>query len=239
MDTKTRMILERPFESTLLKQRQGPGGQVFTYVEIGAYLRRLNEAFNADWSFEVTKREQHDDQLLVEVRLTAGGVVKTGLGGASVTRRRDNGKLVSLADDYKKCEADALKRACRLLGIGAHLYDDDVAELDNHESEVIATHDAASARRVQEQGRASSTQALEQTRATRARLSSKQLAAIWSLAQQRNLERSAFRARVRDRYGVQPEFLSRTQASELITLLSSNGNGSAETHAMHAPGEEA
>ena len=43
---------------------------------------------------------------------------KTGLGGTTLTRRRSDDSPLCLADDYKKAEADGLKRACRLLGIG-------------------------------------------------------------------------------------------------------------------------
>jgi hypothetical protein len=63
----------------------------------------------------------------------------------------------------------------------------------------------------------------------RNRLSSKQLAAIWSIARKLGNEQSAFRSRVKAQYGCQLEFLSRQQASELITVLNDqlNGNGHA------------
>ena len=62
----------------------------------------------------------------------------------------------------------------------------------------------------------------------RNRLSSKQLAAIWSIARKLGVEQAGFRAQMKARFGVQLEFLSRSQASELITNLNAqlNGNGS-------------
>lgn len=62
----------------------------------------------------------------------------------------------------------------------------------------------------------------------RNRLSSKQLAAIWSIARKIGVEQAGFRAQVKARFGVQLEFLSRSQASELITNLNAqlNSNGS-------------
>jgi hypothetical protein len=68
----------------------------------------------------------------------------------------------------------------------------------------------------------------------RNRLSSKQLAAVWSIARKLGFEQQTFRGQVKSRYGAQLEFLSRQQASELITALNAqlNGNGSrpAEHH---------
>lgn len=62
----------------------------------------------------------------------------------------------------------------------------------------------------------------------RNRLSSKQLAAIWSIARKLGVEQSDFRSKVKVKFGVQLEFLSRNQASDLITTLNTqlNGNGS-------------
>ena len=82
MDDETRKILGRHFPAEVLKQRKGPGGIVLSYIEVQHYIDRLNEAFAGAWSFEITHREQVDDQLLVEGRLSAEGVVKTGLGGS-------------------------------------------------------------------------------------------------------------------------------------------------------------
>ena len=232
-----RKILERPFPQELFKQRQGPGGKTFTYVEIQHYVDRLNLAFDGAWSFEVTRREQVDDQLLVEGRLTAAGVVKTGLGGATVTRRRDDGNMVGLADDYKKAEADALKRCCRLLGIGGHLYASDGDE---------ETEPAPPARTTPQRP-ATITPARTTTTATpsasaaptrdvpeRNRLTSKQLNATLAIVRSRNLDEKTFRDQVRSRYGKQLEYLTRAQASEVIGTLTGNGNGH-----DRQPGEDA
>lgn len=61
----------------------------------------------------------------------------------------------------------------------------------------------------------------------RNRLSSKQLAAIWSMARKLGAEQAGFRAKVKGQYGCQLEFLSRTQASELITALNTQLNSAA------------
>jgi hypothetical protein len=69
---------------------------------------------------------------------------------------------------------------------------------------------------------------VEPERSERNRLTSKQLAALWTLAKKLDVERVAFRNRVRERFGVTPEFLSREAASSLISELSGKlGNGHA------------
>lgn len=62
----------------------------------------------------------------------------------------------------------------------------------------------------------------------RNRLTSKQLSAIWSLSRKAGYQQSDFRARVKEHFGVMPEFLDRAAASKLIDQLSkSNSNGHA------------
>jgi hypothetical protein len=75
--------------------------------------------------------------------------------------------------------------------------------------------------------------------AERNRLSSKQLAAIWSIARKLGVEQSAFRTKVKSHYGCQLEFLNRQQASEVITSLNAqlNGNGSGSHANEHGASE--
>lgn len=66
MEKNIRQVLERPFEQELIRTREGPGGMQLTYVEVQAYIDRLNEAFDGAWSFELISREQVEDQVIVE-----------------------------------------------------------------------------------------------------------------------------------------------------------------------------
>ena len=54
--------------------------------------------------------------------LKAGNVVKTQFGSSQITRARESGEIISLADDLKAAATDALKKAATLLGVGLHLY---------------------------------------------------------------------------------------------------------------------
>ena len=87
MDAKIKDILNRPFERALIKERIARDGAVLSYVEIGHYLARLHEAFE-DWDYEITETRLLDHEVIVQVRLTAAGVVKMGMGGASITTGR-------------------------------------------------------------------------------------------------------------------------------------------------------
>lgn len=221
MDDETRAILERPFPAESLKKRQGPSGIVLTYAEIQIYVDRLNEAFRGIWSWEVLRREQVEDQLIVEGRLTAGGVTKTGMGGAAITRRRDGGGMVSLADDAKTAEADAIKRACRLLGIGRELYCAD----DSTDRPAVAVKTAAPQRMPAKAARPAPARQETQGAAPEkdvpapaaGRVTTAQLAKLRELIIEAGENWVEYRAAVRERHGINVEYADRALASTLIS----------------------
>jgi len=220
-------ILKRPFAQELIRHRQGHDGKQLDYVPVQHYVDRLHEAFDHDWSFELTRREIIGDQILVEVKLTAAGLIKTGIGGAAITRGEDNKTVLSLADDIKVAEADAMKRACRLLGIGSELYateqDDDGGVISGPPRSVPAQH------------RAGPHSLPPSPLPPRERLTSAQLNAIKAIARKQNLDPANVRRQIKKDYGVEVEYLTKRQASEVITGLDnnrpSNGNGNGSHHA--------
>jgi hypothetical protein len=200
MDEKVRKILARPFAVDAVKTRVGPGGVTLSYVELQNYVDRLNEAFDGTWSFENIRHDIVEDQIVVEIRLTAGDIVKTGVGGAQVTRRRDNGKALCIADDIKKAEADGLKRAARLLGVGAALYGGEVAEGGDEEPAREQEHDLAAD-------------------GGDGRVTASQLGKMRELVHELGGDWPAFRAHVRAAHGVNVEYASRRLGSTLIEDL--------------------
>ncbi len=73
---------------------------------------------------------------------------------------------------------------------------------------------------------------------SRNRLTSKQLAAIWAIGRKLGYEQGALRQHVKTTFGVQPEFLTRDQASQAIGAMSTKaGNGHADEH-VREPGQE-
>ena len=216
-----RTILEQPFPKELLKTRKGTFGKPFTYVEGADYIRRLNDAFESEWSFDVIEHQTLDSEVVVLGKLVASGITKMAFGGSKVTINRE-GEVVSIADDLKAAATDALKKASSLLGVGLHLYSEptDITSGTNGRS-------PASSRRGNGNGNSQSKPASSNGNNKPAgsngngqdRLTQKQLSCVWGMA--RSLGRSVedVRKHTVDTYGMQPEQMSKTDASSLITEL--------------------
>lgn len=198
MDENIKAKLTQPFDRALIKERTGPGGRTLSYVAIGEYIARLNDAFDYRWDYEITDVRILDEEVIVQMRITApGGMVKAALGGAAITKRRDNGKPVSIAHDLMAAEATALKRAARLFGVGAALYSDEDVEPDQPAAPV------------------------ESRSGQSPRITSAQLGKLRSLVS----DWGGYRAEVRQRHGVNVEFATRGLASQLIDELVRRNNG--------------
>jgi len=122
-----RELLENPFPKEQIKQRIGTYGTVLDYVEGHTVIQRLNEAFDAKWSFEILRCKilEKEDEVVVLGRLSAEGVVKCQFGSSRITRAKDSGEIISLADDLKAAATDSLKKCATMLGVGLHLYNGD------------------------------------------------------------------------------------------------------------------
>jgi len=122
-----RELLEKPFDKNQIKQREGNFGKMLDYIKGHSVIQRLNDAFDADWSFAVLKHEvlKETDEVIVLGELSAGAIIKTQFGASRITRGRETGDIISLSDDLKAAATDALKKCATLLGIGLHLYNGD------------------------------------------------------------------------------------------------------------------
>lgn len=109
-------ILNRPFEESIIKKKKGKDGDELSYVEASHYIKRLNEAFDGDWSFEIVDMKRMRNEVIVLGKLVAGGIVKMQYGSAPISGS-------SIGDDVKAAGTDALKKCASLLGIGLHLYE--------------------------------------------------------------------------------------------------------------------
>ena len=219
-------ILKRPFPKELHKHREGRDGKKLDYVEVQNYVDRLNEAFAYEWSFELTGREINGEQIVVEVKLSAAGLIKTGLGGATITRSERDKTVIALADDFKMAEADALKRACRLLGVGSELYateqDDGTGAISGPPPSIATQH------------RAGPHSLPPSPQPPRERLTSAQLNGIKDRAKKQGLDPTGVRNHIKSVYGVEMEYLTKRQASDVITGLDANrpSNGKSAQHAQ-------
>lgn len=111
-----RELLETPFDRQQIKQREGAFGNVLDYVEGHVIIQRLNDAFDAAWSFDVLSHEVHEDrdEVIVLGKLTAGSITKSQFGTSRITRARETGNIVSLGQDLKAAATDA----SRLMRVG-------------------------------------------------------------------------------------------------------------------------
>lgn len=117
MDKKIIDKLEREFEKKDIKKRPGPGGMKLSYIEGSKVIRRLNEAFDHEWTFRVTQTQVVSNHAIVTVAISKDGNTKEGIGGKKIGADVENA--------FKAATTDALKVAARLFGIGLHLYEDE------------------------------------------------------------------------------------------------------------------
>jgi hypothetical protein len=108
-----RELLEVPFPPEQIRQRKGNFGNVLDYVEAHAVIQRLNDALDSVWSFEVLEHHvmKELNEVLVLGRLSTNGISKSQFGSSAITRTKEGGEIISLADDLKAAATDSLKSA--------------------------------------------------------------------------------------------------------------------------------
>ena len=203
-----RELLEKPFSHDQIKQRDGNFGKKLDYIEGHSVIQRLNDAFEAEWSFSILKHEilEATDEVVVLGELKAGDVIKTQFGSSRITRARETGEMVSLADDFKAAGTDALKKCATLLGVGLFLYNGDKPGRQNNSERPKGN----SGFRNENGGNGNGG----------GRLSGKQYKYILSLAtKDLAMSGSDLDALCLEMFGVVAQYLSKTDASALIGHL--------------------
>lgn len=124
--TKTKQIILEKTPEQYIKKRQGRGGTILNYVETGYVIKKLNEAFNYMWSFEVIEQVIGQTQVYVKGKLTAHlspevNITKVQYGGKDIARWKD-GKPIDIGDDLKAASSDALKKCASLFGIAEDVF---------------------------------------------------------------------------------------------------------------------
>ena len=147
---------------------------------------------------------------------------------------------MSEADARKGAYTNAFKKAAAFFGVGRQAYegslDDDNLPVERGDGVSVSTlpttsplsrPQAAPVAQIQpptQPGRQEPNQ--PRSGPQRTRLTSKQLSAIWALGRKLGHEQQALRQFVKGKFGSQPEFLSREQASQIIGAMSEQaGNG--------------
>src|SRR5438128_715302 len=117
-----RELLEKPFSPDQIKQRKGLDGDVLDYIEGAAVIQRLNDVFNAEWTFEILDHHIYEREVVVLGKLTTQGIAKCQFGKSKITRTKETKTEVSIGDDLKAAATDAIKKCATLFGVALHLY---------------------------------------------------------------------------------------------------------------------
>jgi hypothetical protein len=114
-------LLEKPFPEEEVKQRNTDYGKILDYLEAPSVIKRLNQAFTGEWSFQITDHKILDQEVVVLGSLRCGYITKQQFGTSKIHR---NGKPEehSLGDDLKAAASDALKKCATMFGVGLYLY---------------------------------------------------------------------------------------------------------------------
>ena len=207
-----REILEKPFNPDQIKQREGNFGKMLDYIEGHAVIQRLNDAFDSNWSFEIVKHKilTDTDEVIVLGKLIAGDIVKTQFGSSRITRARESGEMISLADDLKAAATDALKKAATLLGVGLHLYSGD-KPVNQNLNRPSTTHN-----RPGNSGNGGNGSNNRQGNNGNGRISAKQHKFILDLMKEAGMTKSQLNQHCTETYGSVLDYINKSDASSLI-----------------------
>jgi len=95
------------------------------YIELPQVLRRLQEVYGMDYSIGFSPPTFYENAVAVRAVVVAGDTRVEGYGTATIR----NGDVETA---IKSAETDAVKRACRYLGIGAFLYEKGLTETNGN-----------------------------------------------------------------------------------------------------------
>src|SRR5438093_13670798 len=210
-----RELLEKPFSPDQIKQREGLYGDVLDYIAGAAVIQRLNEAFNAEWAFDILDHHIYEKEVVVLGKLTAQGIAKCQFGKSKITRTKETKAEVSIGDDLKAATTDAIKKCATLFGVALHLYFENGAADEKSSGTTGPHNDSPSA--------ASRGNTKPKGESQNGRLTAKQLSAIFSLAKAKNWSNKDVRDFTQEMFGKMPDFLTKKEASAVIQHLQQGG----------------
>lgn len=222
-----RALLEKSFEPSQIKQRQGKFGHILDYVEGHVVTSRLNEAFESNWSFEIVKYRIIKDpgEVLVLGKLTAEGVTKMAFGSKEIDRNKDTKAIISLGDDLKAASTDALKKAASLLGVGLYLYSDqrpNGTPEGGHSEQQDKGKPADKGKPTEnEKSQPGPKNEPGPTRDNGGRLTNKQLAMIFAVGKSKGLQAKEIKDKALATFSKNLNFLTKGEASTFINALQS------------------
>ena len=216
-----RTLLEKPFEPSQIKQRQGNFGHILDYVEGHVVTSRLNDAFDGNWTFEIVKYRilKDTDEVLVLGKLTAEGVTKMAFGSKEIERSKDTKAIISLGDDLKAASTDALKKAASLLGVGLYLYSDQRPNGKPEEGRPETPGKGAPTGNEKNQPGPKNEPVASGDNG--GRLTNKQLAMIFAVGKSKGLQTKEIKDKALATFSKNLNFLTKAEASTFINALQS------------------
>ncbi len=218
-----RELLEQPFSPEQIKQRPGTFGNQLKYIEGHDVIKRLNNAFEGNWSFRIISHEIYEGEIVVLGELEAENVNKIQFGSSFITKAKDTGAVISLGDDFKAAATDALKKAASLFGVGLHLYSNDSGAASRNKgadsNNKYSGTNHTSTNRQSTTHHDSTPDSTIPSGNTNGRLSSKQHSYLISLAQDRGLSKQDLNRQSLEHYGSALAYLTKHQASEFIKSM--------------------
>jgi len=215
-----REVLERPFPPDAIKTRPGAFGNTLSYIEGHTVIGRLNDAFQSNWSFEITSHQILEEEVLVcgKFRANAAGVIKMSFGSSRITRDSRTGNAIALGDDLKAASTDALKKSATLLGVGLSLYGGNVQQAQPDErpfDEELRTPPARAGN-----GQSSDVKPQGNNGPNgNGRITNKQIKAIFAIGRQKNMTNEEIRSHSRQIFQRNVDYLAKHEASQLIESL--------------------
>ena len=216
-----RELLESKFAPEQIKQRSGNFGKTLDYIEGHSVIQRLNDAFDGCWSFEIVSHEILAEEVLVKGQLSADGITKSQFGSSMITRTKETGAIVNLADDLKSAATDALKKCSTMLGVGLYLYGDKPEKQGRRNNVHRLEPGRRSTPREQSEDQPSTGngQSNGQSNGDNARISNKQLNYLLDLGKDLRLDSKALDQLSLEQFGVRMAYLTRKDASAFIDAL--------------------
>jgi recombination DNA repair RAD52 pathway protein len=198
-------VLEKPFPPEQIKQRAGNFGKL-DYIEGHAVIQRLNDALEGMWSFEIINHHinEKEGEVLVIGKLTVGDIVKMQFGSSQITKAKQSGDIISIADDLKAAATDSLKKCATQMGVGLYLYGKDKGSTDH-----VPSNGNGAEKNNGNNGNGNG----------KGRLSAKQHAYILKLMAENSITRAEFDRDCVERYGSALDYISKNDASAVIAQL--------------------
>jgi hypothetical protein len=126
-------------------------------------------------------------------------------GSSQITKVKQSGDIISIADDLKAAATDSLKKCATQMGVGLYLYGKDKGSSDQ-----IPTNGNGTKQSPKSNGNGSN---------GNGRLSAKQHAYILKLMAENSITRAEFDRDCVERYGTALDYLNKTDASAVIAQL--------------------